>query len=96
LCVVANKGFAHTLGTYANQCLFSYSDARQLAERLKWALTLSDNERARIGHFFREQVLADHSLDGLTQKLLKIFGTVMAPKQAVSKTPQTLVSKVRK
>jgi glycosyltransferase involved in cell wall biosynthesis len=96
LCVVANKGFVQTLGTYANQCLFRYGDPQQLAERLRWTLALSYNERARIGDFFREQVVADHCLERLAQNLLKTFTAAMTPKEAMGKSRQTLTPRVRK
>ena len=95
LCVVANEGFVPTLGTYANQCLFRYGDPEQLAKRLRWALALSDNERARIGDFFREQVVANHSLERLAQNLLQTFTAAMTPTEAIDKTRQTLTSRVR-
>jgi len=86
LCVVANEGFAETLGAYAHRCLFRYGDSEQLAQRLKWVLALSGNERARIGHFLREHVVANHSLEGLAQNLMQTFaaaatrkGTVVTP-----------------
>jgi glycosyltransferase involved in cell wall biosynthesis len=92
LCVVANEGFIQTLGAYANQCLFRYGDPEQLAERLRWALSLSNHERARIGHFFREQVVANHCLERLAEKLMQIFTAAMTPKEAMCKTRQTLGS----
>jgi len=80
LCVVANEGFVQTLGAYANQCLFRYGDPEQLAERLRWILALSDHERARIGSYFRDQVVANHGLEGLTQNLMETFAAAVDSK----------------
>ena len=38
--------------------VFCYGDPEQLADRLRWTLALSNNERARIGDDSREQVVA--------------------------------------
>jgi len=84
-CLVANEGFAQTLGVYANQCFFRYGDPEQLAERLRWALALSDNERARIGSYFREQVVANHCLEGLAQNLMQTFAAAVTRKGTMGK-----------
>jgi len=78
LCIVANQGFAPTLGSYAEQCLFRYGDPQELAARLRWVLALSDYERARMETFFREQVLANHCIERLAQNLIKTFGDSIA------------------
>jgi glycosyltransferase involved in cell wall biosynthesis len=96
VCLVANEGFVQTLGASANQCLFHYGDPEQLAERLRWTLALSDNERARIGDFFREQVVVTHCLERLAQNLMKTFTAPMTPKEAMGKTRQTVTPRVRK
>lgn len=80
LCVVANEGFVQTLGAYANQCLFRHGDPEQLAERLRLILAMSDNERARIGRYFREQVVANHCLEGLAQNLMQTFAAAATRK----------------
>lgn len=96
LCIVANEGFVQSLGAYANQCLFRYGDPEHLAERLRWTLALSDNERAWIGGVFRQEVVANHSIERLAQKLMKTFTAAMTPKDAMGKTRQTLTPRVRK
>ena len=96
LCVVANEGFVQSLGAYANQCLFRYGDPEHLAERLRWTLALPDNERARIGDFFRREVVANHSIDQLAQNLMKTFTAAMTSKEATGKTRQTLTPRIGK
>jgi glycosyltransferase involved in cell wall biosynthesis len=96
LCVVANEGFKHTLGAYANRLLFRYGEPEDLAERLKWTLSLARDERARIGDYLRRKVVANHCLDGLAQTLMEIFTAAMTPKEAMGKIRQTLTPKVRK
>ena len=80
LCIVANEGFIETLGPYAKQCLFRYGDAEQLADRLQWTLALSESERARIGGYFRGQVVANHGLKRLAQNLVQTFAAAATPK----------------
>jgi len=72
-CVVANEGFGETLGEYADRLLFPYGEAKWLAERLAWTLSVSDDERARIGANLRERVVASHGVERLAQKLVDIF-----------------------
>src|SRR5439155_7421269 len=70
LCLVANEGFRETLGEYTDRLLFPYGDAKWLAERLAWALSLPDDERVRIGANLRERVVANHCVERLAQKLV--------------------------
>ena len=73
LCLFANPGFTPTFGDYAEQCRFSHGNPHQLAERLLWALSLTQDERAAIGAYLRERVVSMHGLDRLAQKLVELF-----------------------
>ena len=77
-CLVANEGFRETLGKYAKHAVFRYGDAEDLAERLAWNLSLSDDERAHIGSYYRQQVLNMHSLPRLADRLVEIFREMSA------------------
>jgi glycosyltransferase involved in cell wall biosynthesis/SAM-dependent methyltransferase len=80
-CLVANEGFKESLGEYADRFLFCYSDPKDLAERLKWTLSLSHDKRSCIGTYLRRQVIAMHSLGRLAQNLVETCG--------IQKTPAT-------
>src|SRR5919109_4257 len=69
-CIVANEGFKRTLGEYANRFLFAYGNPEELAQRLRWILSLSYGERACIGAYLRQQVVANHCLERLAQSLI--------------------------
>ena len=77
-CLVANEGFKETLGQYAERAVFRYGDAEDLAERLSWSLSLSGDERARMGSYYRRQVLSMHSLSRLADRLVEVFQEVLA------------------
>jgi glycosyltransferase involved in cell wall biosynthesis len=71
--IVANEGFKGTLGIHAKNCVYDYGDAGQLTERLKWALSLSPNERSAMGAYFADQVEDMHGLNRLAQTLVTLF-----------------------
>jgi glycosyltransferase involved in cell wall biosynthesis len=71
--VVANEGFKETLGDYADRLLFTYGNAEELAERLRFVLALSSIARVSMGAYLRERVVAMHSLSRLSGNLVKIF-----------------------
>jgi len=78
-CVAANKGFQETFGRYAENLLFELGDAKSLAERLLWVLSLEKGERNAIGTYLRGQVLKLHSLDRLCEELVKLFEPLHTP-----------------
>jgi glycosyltransferase involved in cell wall biosynthesis len=75
-CLVANKGFNETLGEYAELLLFRYGDAEDLARRLEGLLSLSDDKRACMGTYLRQQVLRMHSQQRLADRLVQVFQEV--------------------
>ncbi len=72
-CLVANEGFRETLGDFANYLLFRYGDPENLAEHLHWLLSLKEHERESIGAYLRDSVVRTHSLDHLSEGLVKLF-----------------------
>jgi len=76
LCLVANEGFKETLGIYADDFLYTYGDSEQLAERLKWVLSLPQTERSQIAAYLTQQVKSMHGLSRLVQNLVSIFNSV--------------------
>lgn len=79
-CVVANEGFRETLGKFADHLLFPHGDAETLATRLQLALSLGDEERARVGAYLREQVARMHGLERLAGVLEEIFAECIEKK----------------
>lgn len=82
ICLAANDGFRETFGRYADQLLFHHGDAESLAARLRWALSLTTPERQQAGQYLREQVMEQHSLDGLAAKLVDLFARLLEQKSA--------------
>lgn len=83
LCAVANEGFRETLGNYADSLLYSWGEAEQLAERLKWLLSLSREDRAVMGMYLRGRVESMHGLGRLAQNLVNVFDSAIYSKAAL-------------
>jgi glycosyltransferase involved in cell wall biosynthesis len=79
LCIVANEGFKDTLGIYADRCVYDYGNAVSLTERLKWALSLPQSERASIGAYLGKRMETMHGLNRLAQSLVTIFQAATSP-----------------
>lgn len=78
--VVCNPAFAPLLGDYADLLLAAApDDVAGLRQRLERLFALTDQERADIGGQLREGVLREHSLDGLTARLLAVLRTGELP-----------------
>jgi glycosyltransferase involved in cell wall biosynthesis len=90
LCLAANEGFKETLGDYADSLLYSYGEPDQLADRLKWILSLSREERIEMGVYLRARVQSMHGLDRLAHKLVNIFESAIYSKPALDCTKTTL------
>ncbi|HEV8724278.1 MAG TPA: glycosyltransferase family 4 protein [Candidatus Binatia bacterium] len=86
LCVVANEGFRETLGNYADSLVYAYGEAEQLAERLKWVLSLSRDERLVMEMYLRGRVESMHGIDRLAQNLVNIFESAIYSKAALGCT----------
>jgi glycosyltransferase involved in cell wall biosynthesis len=85
-CLVANEGFRETLGNYADSLLYACGEPEQLAERLKWVLSLSRPERLVMGMYLRGRVESMHGLDRLAQNLVNIFESAIYTKAALGCT----------
>lgn len=84
--LAANEGFRETFGRYADVLCFRHGDAEHLADRLRWALSASGNERQRMGVYLREQVVRMHSLDRLATTLVDLLArcvTIKSPRHAL-------------
>jgi glycosyltransferase involved in cell wall biosynthesis len=90
LSLAANEGFRETFGGYADLLLFRHRDAENLANRLRWALSLPDSERQCIGDFLRKQVVKMHSLDRLATILVDLLA------RCVEKKPPRHALRVRR
>ena len=96
LCIVANEGFKDTLGLYADRCVYGYGNAGQLTERLNWALSLSQSERASIGAYLGKQMETMHGLERLSQNLVSIFRAATSrntPRRDTESNPDQLKPK---
>jgi glycosyltransferase involved in cell wall biosynthesis len=71
-CVLANEGFAETLGRYAPDLLFRHGDAASLAGRLLHVLSLAPPEAAAMGGYLRAQVQRLHGLEALAGKIVDV------------------------
>jgi len=93
LCIAANEGFKDTLGIYADRCVYDYGNAESLMDRLKWALSLPQSERASIGAYLRKRMETKHGLDQLSQSLVTIFQAATSrndPRQDFETNPDQL------
>ena len=78
--IVCNSAFATLLGDYAELLLTEGpDDVAGLRDRLERLFALPHAERAAIGRRLREGVLRQHSLDGLTERLLAVLRTGELP-----------------
>jgi len=91
-CLVANEGFKKTLGIYTDKCLYAYRDPEQLADRMKWTLSLPDTERMVIGTYLRRQVESMHGLKRLVNRLVEIFEAAMSPNESTGQIRTSLKS----
>ena len=72
-CLAANEGFRETMGRWADLLLFNCSNVRELTEKLKILLAMSEKERLEIGNALRRSVIESHSLEGLAERLVTLF-----------------------
>ena len=86
VCLVANEGFRKTLGNYADNLTYPYGDAERLAERLKWILSVSQEERRVMGMYLRERVESMHGLARLAASLVNILESAIISKGALGYT----------
>ncbi len=86
--IVCNPAFVPLLGEYAELLLTAGAeDVAGLRDRLKRLFALPPEERAAIGIRLREGVLSEHSLDGLTERLLAVLRTGELPVPLTPRPP---------
>jgi glycosyltransferase involved in cell wall biosynthesis len=74
--IVSSPAFDSLLGDHAPLLrLTSPDDLDGLADRLQTLLAMSPEQRARIGLVLRERVIAEHSLERLMPRLVRVFAT---------------------
>ena len=79
--IVCNPAFTPLLGDYADLLLTAGpEDVSGLSERLERLFTLSAAERADIGNQLRENVVREHSLPQLIERLLSVLTTGKLPR----------------
>src|SRR3989338_3570650 len=67
--LTCNEAAIRALGVHAEQLMFPKRDALALAQKIKWLLELSADERQNLGKVLREIVLAKHNLSDLVAKI---------------------------
>lgn len=72
-------GFRDTLGPWAEWLLFRQDDPQDLAEKMLRLLAADDSTLRRMSRDLRRRVVEQHSLGGLTTRLLTLFETVLLP-----------------
>ena len=78
--IVANPAFAPLLGEHSDLLLTdSPADVAGLHERIARISRLSGRERAAIGNLLRENVLREHSLPRLIERLMSVLQTGELP-----------------
>ncbi len=76
--LACNRTFATLFGADLDRCLFTEGDDAGLAERiLGWARTDAE-ERMRVGMRLRDGVERDYSMNGLADRLIRVFQEVAA------------------
>ena len=86
--IVCNPAFAPLLGGYADMLLTSGpNDVAGFRDRLERLFALPQEERAAIGRRLREGVQREHSLDGLTERLLAVLRTGELPVPLTPRPP---------
>jgi len=69
--LVANETFKKDFGSYHKQLIFKYSNSKDLAKKI---INLTKNSQLKeIGKYLREQVIKNHNLNNLVNKLIKCF-----------------------
>jgi glycosyltransferase involved in cell wall biosynthesis len=76
-CMVANEGFRETMGRWEDLLLFNHGNVRELAEKLRDLLAMSEEKRLEIGSALRKNVMKNHSLEGLAKRLVMLFGNLV-------------------
>jgi glycosyltransferase involved in cell wall biosynthesis len=66
-------GFKETFGRWADWLLFRHHDPEDLAGKIESLLGLDSTQRQAMGAELRQRVLENHSLEGLSRRLVDLF-----------------------
>ncbi len=69
--LVANETFRKDFGSYADQLIFKYGNARDLADKLDYLMC--GDQLEEMGQYLRKQVVENHNLDNLLTEIIKCF-----------------------
>lgn len=70
LVLTSNEAFIDIVG---RDLMFEEKNPPALAEKIKWLMDLSQEEKERIGQRLRNEVVKNHNLDNLADKIIKEF-----------------------
>ena len=73
--ITGNPKFAEMFGPYADVLYCGDADPGALADALERVLTMSAEERARIGAHLRNQVVRGHNVEGLMDQVVAIMAS---------------------
>jgi glycosyltransferase involved in cell wall biosynthesis len=71
--LIANEGYRGTAGEYFERLYCRPGDPEDLATKLGYWLTLPRTEQAAAGVYLRAQVIRDHNLEAVADRLLSVF-----------------------
>ncbi len=71
--LMASIAYVNLIGPHKNQLFFSYKNSEELARKLMDILEMSKEQLTIMGDYLREVVVANHSLNQLSEKLAGIF-----------------------
>jgi glycosyltransferase involved in cell wall biosynthesis len=77
--VVANAGFAATLGPHADTLLVRDAEPAALADQLASVLAMTPGARATLGAALRERICREHDLDRLAGRIVALLHELGAP-----------------
>jgi glycosyltransferase involved in cell wall biosynthesis len=72
--ITCNEAFAEFFGADAARYTFPTGDPETLSERLEWALCRKPEDRRELGLALRRRVVAEHSVEHLTDELVALLG----------------------
>jgi glycosyltransferase involved in cell wall biosynthesis len=82
--LVANEGFAQTLGRWKDNLLFRHGDPDDLALKIKELLHMNAPEVQAMGADLRRSVVEMHSLEGLANRLTAVLEEACLKKNRLS------------
>jgi glycosyltransferase involved in cell wall biosynthesis len=71
--LIANEGYRGTAGEYFERLHCRPGDPEDLATKLGYWLKLPRTEQAAAGVYLRAQVIRDHNLEAVADRLLSVF-----------------------